>query len=150
MKYLVQTIMSTSLASVDENQSVETAGKLMKIRHVRHLPVINKKNELVGVISQHDVDAATDKTAPVRFYMVGNVQILDRSTNVKQAIDVLLKNKISSVLIADSEEVIGIVTTTDLLKLLRDLLDDSDSLEKLDVGLFFDSSIEDTWQSYMI
>ena len=149
MKYLVQTIMSTSLAAVDEDQSIETAEKLMKIRRVRHLPVINNKNELVGVISYHDIDAASDKSAPVRFYMVRNVQILDRGTNVKKAIDVMLKNKISSVLIADSEQVIGIVTTTDLLQLLRDLLDDSESLEKLDVGLFFDSSLEDTWQSYL-
>ena len=55
----------------------------------------------------------------------------------------MLKNKISSLLVANEKNVVGIVTTDDLLKLLSQVLEDKDDLDSFDVGSFFD----DAWTS---
>lgn len=137
--------MSSNLISISEDRDIETAVGLMKVNKIRHLPVVNSNNELSGIISTKDVAAASDKRKPIKSIMTSPVRIVKKSANVKTVIEIMLKHKICSVLVANEEDVVGIVTTDDLLKLLADVIDDSDRLENLDVSSFFDES----WSSHV-
>lgn len=143
MNYLTGTVMSSNLISISEDRDIETAEGLMKVNKIRHLPVVNANNELSGIISTKDVAAAPDRRKPIKSIMTTPVRIVKKTANVKSVIEIMLKHKICSVLVANEEDVVGIVTTDDLLKLLSQVLEDSERLENIDVSTFF----EDSWSS---
>ena len=143
MNYLTATVMSSNLISISEDRDIETAQGLMIVNKIRHLPVVNANNELSGIISTKDVAAAPDRRKPIKSIMTTPVRIVKKGANVKSVIEIMLKHKIFSVLVANEEDVVGIVTTDDLLKLLSQVLEDSERLENIDVSTFF----EDSWSS---
>ena len=145
MNYLTGTVMSSNLISISEDRDIETADGLMKVNKIRHLPVVNANNELSGIISTKDVAGALDRRKPIKSIMTSPVRIVKKSANVKSVIEIMLKHKICSVLVANEEDVVGIVTTDDLLKLLSKVIEDSESLENMDVSTFFDES----WTSHI-
>ena len=135
--------MSADVISILEDKSVDTAQDLMTANRIRHLPVVNKANELAGIVSVKDFGKARNKSDCVKNIMTTPVQVVPKSTNIKSVIETMLGNKINSLLVANERNVIGIVTTEDLLKLLSHLLDDKDDLEMFEIGSFFD----DSWSS---
>lgn len=141
MNYLTGMVMSSNLISISEDRDIETADGLMKVNKIRHLPVVNANNELSGIISTKDVAAAPDRRKSIKSIMTSPVRIVKRGANVKSVIEIMLKHKICSVLVANEEDVVGIVTTDDLLKLLSQVIEDSERLENIDVSTFF----EDSW-----
>ena len=52
---LVREIMSEKLSCVTLSQTVQECMALMSERHVRHLPVINDKDEVLGILSIGDL-----------------------------------------------------------------------------------------------
>ena len=140
MNYLTGTVMSSNLISISEDRDIDTADGLMKINKIRHLPVVNANNELSGILSVKDIARAKDKKKPIKSVMTTPVRVVKKSANVKTVIELMLKHKICSVLVANEEDIVGIVTTDDLLKLLAEVIDDSESLENMDVSSFFDES----------
>jgi CBS domain-containing protein len=48
-------VMSTSVKCCRDSMEVDDAVQLMEIRHVRRLPVLNKRDKLVGMLSVGDV-----------------------------------------------------------------------------------------------
>lgn len=145
MNYQTGNVMSANLISISEDRDIETADGLMKVNKIRHLPVVNANNELSGIISAKDVAGALNRRKPIKSIMTSPVRIVKNSANVKSVIEIMLKHKICSVLVANEEDIVGIVTTDDLLKLLTQVIEDSESLEKLDVSTFFD----DSWSSHV-
>ncbi|MBI5051414.1 CBS domain-containing protein [Candidatus Micrarchaeota archaeon] len=51
----VDKVMSTPLRVVKPKTSIEDAARAMKKNRVKRLPVVNDKNELIGVISEGDM-----------------------------------------------------------------------------------------------
>ena len=143
MNYLTGSVMSSNLISISEDRDIDTAEGLMKINKIRHLPVVNSNNELSGILSVKDIAKAKDRKKPIRSIMTTPVRVVNKSANVKSVIEIMLKHKICSILVANEEDIVGIVTTDDLLQLLSDVIDDSESLENMEVTSFFD----DSWTS---
>lgn len=144
MTYLTGAVMTANLISISEERDIDTAEGLMKINKIRHLPVVNGNNELSGILSAKDVAKVKDKNQPIKTIMTTPVRVVKKNANVKSVIELMLRNKISSVLVASDEDIVGIVTTDDLLRLLSQVLSDSEDLDNVDVGSFFDES----WRSY--
>lgn len=144
MTYLTGAVMSSNLVSISEERDIDTAESLMKVNRIRHLPVVNQNNELSGILSAKDVVKVKDKRQAIKSIMTTPVKVVRKDSNIKSVIELMLRNKISSILVADSEDIVGIVTTDDLLRLLTQVLTDSDDLENTDIGSFFDES----WKSY--
>ena len=58
----VNEIMTTDLHTLRDTASLADAIKLMGKRHIHHLPIIDAKGKLVGLVSHRDILAATDST----------------------------------------------------------------------------------------
>jgi acetoin utilization protein AcuB len=131
---LVKGWMTTDVVTVDEDASMMKASIIMKEKKIRCLPVVNKKGELVGIVSDRDLkDAAPSKATTLDVYelnyLLSSIKIKDLMTTnlayvrpdetVEFAAILMLENKISSLPVINNKgKLIGIVTQTDIFKVL--------------------------------
>ncbi|PWU18798.1 MAG: CBS domain-containing protein [Bdellovibrio sp.] len=124
MKTKVKAVMTKKLVTAKQGISLEAAYELMKTKRIRHLPVIDTKDDIVGVLSQRDLSEIPNANKiPVDYLMSTPVEYVEENTNLRSAIFKMLEKKISCLLIVDeNDEAVGIVTTDDLLWYLAHLL----------------------------
>ena len=125
--------MSTQLVTVHHGDPVSNARKLMQVTGVHHIPVVSGDN-LVGIISWSDilnlsfgqafgaderaVDAVLDHSVTLEQVMKKNPVTLGHDGYVRQAAELLAKGEFHSLPIVSGAKLVGIVTSTDLIKYL--------------------------------
>ncbi|WP_040253359.1 CBS domain-containing protein [Psychroserpens mesophilus] len=114
----VHKVMSTQIFTVDENDSMRLIKNIMQWKRIHHIPVINYKHKIVGIISASDV-SDVDKFDD---YSASQVMQSDIKTGypdmcIKEASNLMLKHHIKCLPIVDHDELVGILTKTDLEKL---------------------------------
>ena len=55
----VEEFMTSELCTMSETDSVNDARKVMTERHIRHIPVTDGENRLIGLVTQRDILAVT-------------------------------------------------------------------------------------------
>lgn len=134
--------MSSPLVTISWDDSMETAYRTMKEHDFRHLPVVDAQEKVIGILSDRDVMRAMQSTvslddtgvslysetttfdpgAMVRHYMSGPVKHVDVGDKLKSVVDRMTNEKISALLVMESAQVKGIITSEDLLRILADIL----------------------------
>jgi CBS domain-containing protein len=68
-KTMVAEVMTTDVVCCRPDHDIDEVGALMKDRRVRHVPVCDRDNELLGVISMGDVNAchASSQASQIEF-----------------------------------------------------------------------------------
>jgi CBS domain-containing protein len=128
MRLSLKDHMSRKLQVISENDTVDNALHMMRNNWIRHLPVLDTNNEsVIGMISERDLLASFKTQAPVSSIMSTPVKIFDVNTPLDSIVHAMVEEKIHAYLITDNEEVIGIVTSEDMLVLLEDLLTKDDA-----------------------
>lgn len=124
MATLINTVMTQKLVCVYIGTSLFEAHELMKEKRFRHLPVLDLEDQIIGIISQRDLQFVPDsKNLTVEMLMTTPVEYVDTNTPLRKAILLMLEKKISSLLVMDSNQtIVGIVTTDDILWHLAHLL----------------------------
>ncbi len=120
-------VMTSDLVTILAGSPLSEACDIMQRKRFRHLPVVNKDDEIIGILSQRDLNyiKSPDKI-PVEYVMASPVVYVDQNSPLRSAIFKMLELKISSLLIADkTENVVGIITTDDLLWYLSYVLEDA-------------------------
>ncbi|MEJ2660885.1 MAG: CBS and ACT domain-containing protein [Desulfobacteraceae bacterium] len=133
---LVRDWMTRAVVTLEVGDSMQDAGRLMKEKNVRMLPVLDK-GRLVGVVTDRDLKraSASDATAleiHELLYLVSRIQVKDiMSKNVvtvpvdftiEETAEILMKNKISGVPVVDHQRhLAGIITQTDIFKVILSL-----------------------------
>lgn len=138
MIFSTNSVMSTELILVSENQTVAEADFLMKKYKIRHLPVTDSFNELSGILTSTDVAKTLNKKDLIKTAMNPRVRIIKQDASISKIIAQMLKFKISSMLVVHNEDVVGIVTTDDLIQLLYELIDEEDNKVVSDVSNLLD------------
>lgn len=137
----IQSLVKTDLVTVHYGESLGNAFALLKTNGIRHLPVVNAVGEIIGILSDRDLLRASVSTtdsegrpnAGMRFiegahvmdYMSTALRTIDLNASVQEAVDLMLREKISSCLVVQGEQVVGIITYEDLLGMLKDYLNGS-------------------------
>jgi len=130
---LVSKIMSTNLITVNLTNNLVDAEKLFSENNIRHIPVVNG-DDIIGILSltdllrvsfvdtygsdESDVDTAVYNMLSIEQVMVKNLVSVSSSQTIKEVAGVLAKNEFHALPIVDSNKLVGIVTTTDLLNYL--------------------------------
>lgn len=118
---------------------VRDALNILQTLEIRHLPVVNEKNELVGMISDRDLRNAripmtTDDTrgpngayldAKVTDVMSSDVVTVGPEADVGEIIDLMLENKVGAVPVVEDStgDLLGIVSYVDVLREMRGVLE---------------------------
>ena len=133
--FSIDAIMTTDLVTVSPSDSLSKARKLMKEHRIRHLPVVRGDRQLVGLLTQSDVLAATDsflrekddrlptEDFPVEDIMVTNLTYASKDTNIRLAALTLERNRIGCLPIVFDEKLVGIITDTDFVGVAINLLE---------------------------
>lgn len=129
-------VMTTELVSVDRSQPLSEVYHVLKGNRFHHIPVIDGETP-VGMISStdvlklvYDIDGSDDRVLTTMLdhqfniddAMTTELVTLTEDATVHDAAELLAEGSIHSVLVVDAAgTLIGIVTTTDLVRYLRDL-----------------------------
>jgi acetoin utilization protein AcuB len=133
---IVANWMSKNIITVDENDSMHGAMKLLKEHDIRMLPVM-KNGKLVGIVTDRDLKKASASDATSLeihelFYLLTRIKVKNIMTKevitvppdftVEETAQVLQKNKISGAPVVDAEgQIVGTITQTDLFRVLISL-----------------------------
>jgi len=129
----VSTIMTKDLITVNHSDDLTTAERLFKNHNIRHIPVVNGK-EIIGMLSytdllrisyadavyedETDVDTMVYNMFTIEQVMAKTLVKVSPQTTIKEVAEILSKEEFHALPIVENEELVGIVTTTDLINYL--------------------------------
>ncbi|AZI68378.1 MAG: IMP dehydrogenase [Cloacibacterium normanense] len=102
--------------TLSKDHTLAEAKELMAKYKISGLPVVDTDNKLIGIITNRDVKYQENLSAKVEELMTKeNLITSDKSTNLEQAKEILLKNRIEKLPIVDSENhLVGLITIKDI------------------------------------
>lgn len=133
----VREYMSTPVITTDPDTLMLDAQKLMKEHRIRRLPVVDKKDKLVGLVTQDRLREVSPSPATslsvwelnyllakmkVKDVMVKNVTTVTPDTTIEEAASLGQNKNIGTLPVVDKGKLVGIVTTTDMFKILTQVL----------------------------
>jgi acetoin utilization protein AcuB len=125
--------MSSSPACIAGHRTLADAWRIMQDHHVRHLPVL-EGGAVVGMISQRDLGVLGTQ-APARLNdlrvdeaMSGEPYVVSPEAPLRSVVSTLSTRRIGAAIVVEHGEVQGVFTTTDVLAILRNLLEGAVSL----------------------
>ena len=116
----VQDIMTTSVRSIPSNLGTAAARHTMRTARVRHLVVVDD-GRVIGVLSQRDLGGTRTESLPagtVQDVMRSHVVVAAPDTTVRTAANLLRGHDIGCLPVLEGKKLVGIVTTSDLLRLI--------------------------------
>ena len=138
---LVRDYMTTDLMTVQETDTLLDATMFFVRSTFRHLPVIREK-QLVGIITERDVKQYAPsvlsglspdeyntimETTPISRVMTRNPLTVQPDQSVLDAAKLLYAKRLGCLPVVQDGELVGIITTTDMLKVLTHILEKTDT-----------------------
>ena len=130
----VSTIMTTQLVVLNTTDSLEKAERLFKKHKIRHIPVIESQHRIVGMLSltdllrisfadgayedEEDIETVVYEMFSLPQVMAKNIKTVTPETTIKEVAELLAKEEFHALPIVVDGDLVGIVTTTDLIKYL--------------------------------
>lgn len=113
----INNIMTTKLITIPVGTTIRQARDLMRERRIRHLPVVDEKQGIIGVLSNRDLPTSAEyNNLDVEFCMSSPAIYIEHTSPIKKAVYKILAEKISCLIITnENDDAVGIVTTDDIL-----------------------------------
>lgn len=129
----VSQIMAKALIVVNPTKKISEVNQMFNEYGIRHIPVVDG-SKIIGVISKNDVQKLGFGTSnentealnaiydsfELKNVMVKNPITVTADTNIKDVAEIFYNQSFHSLPVIENEEIVGIVTTTDLVKYLLD------------------------------
>ncbi len=133
---LVGERMTPRPITVNEDTSLPEALELMRRGKIRRLPVLDKHGKLVGIVTELDLLRASPSPATTLSiyeipYLLSKVKMRDimtrevitvtEDTPIEEAARIMADNKIGGLPVLRDDKLVGIITETDIFKLMLEL-----------------------------
>lgn len=133
----VRDCMTRRPTTIQADALVAGAADLMRSRRIRHLPVVDSDGRLIGIVTDRDLrqvifDAsirerlgpAADalRTLRVRDVMTWGVVSVRAGAELREAARIMGERKIGALPVVENDRVVGIITESDVLRALVDVL----------------------------
>lgn len=129
----ISAIMTTNVVTLNLTDSLETAERLFKKHKIRHIPVVNGAT-IKGMLSYTDllrisfvdgledegdnVDTVIYDMFTIYQVMTKNLTTVSTEATIKDVAEILASNEFHALPVVNEGKLVGIVTTTDLIKYL--------------------------------
>jgi len=119
MKVKVKDLMSKSVVTAQPHQTVATIREKMAKHKLTSIPVVSTEKEPVGVISAADIVDIEKAGMPISNIMTDKVYTVPAYDDISVAARIMHNHKIHHLMVTDEKELIGIISSFDLLKLIE-------------------------------
>lgn len=152
--FTVDEFMITDLHTLSPDDTLYIAQKLMMEQNVRHLPVVDREQHLIGLITHRDLLAAAEsifdnvqqpegtpqgRTQPitkvsnlshqVSEVMTTKLKIVEPKTSLRSAAIYLQKYRHGCLPVVENEKLIGIITDSDFVTIAINLIEQAEEVE---------------------
>ena len=105
--------------TIDVNQTVGDALKLMAENHIGGIPVVDSANKLIGIVTNRDLRFEDNPATPIKDVMTSeNLVTIDHGDDIPHAIEVLHKYKVEKLPVVDKDgHLVGLITYKDIKKI---------------------------------
>lgn len=132
MKMTVKDLMSLELYTLKPMDTVHQARELMLEKHIRHIPIVDERNEFVGLLTKRDVLAASvsvladidvverdelESKIPISEVMITEIVVAEEDTDLLDAAKFILEQKHGCLPVLRGQQLVGILTEADFVKL---------------------------------
>jgi CBS domain-containing protein len=136
-------VMSRAPITATWGESLQSAFDKMQRASIRHLPVLDDRGTLIGIISNRDLQRAMeivesaedvfpkavfDEDKFVGDFMSSPVETVALDTPIGDVARRMIAKKISALVVISNQRMVGIITHQDLLHVLIELLEDHTEL----------------------
>lgn len=135
----IKNLMSEELITVDKDQNLTDALKLLRKHNVSRLPVTNNK-ELVGIISERDIanklGSSKYESMPASRLHISSVMVKDvitvpQTMQLGEVAKIMLDKGIGSVPVMDEDKMVGIVSKADFVTLASGIAFDKITVKEI-------------------
>jgi acetoin utilization protein AcuB len=128
--------MSRPVICVSPEDSINEVLAMFRNEHIRRAPVM-REGKLVGIVSERDLLNASPSSATTLSvwemnYLISKVKVkdvmtkkiitVDADTPIEEAARIMADKKIGGLPVMSSDKVVGMITETDLFKILLELM----------------------------
>lgn len=110
---MAKDIMTREIITVDLSTSIKNLAKLLVQQQISGAPVMDKKGQIVGVVSEADIVAKKGKQ--VKDIMSKKVVAIGEETPVKKIASLMATHKINRLPVMRRNELVGIVSRADIV-----------------------------------
>ncbi|MFB9056952.1 CBS domain-containing protein [Mariniflexile ostreae] len=129
----ISTIMTANVVTLKKGDSLTQAEQLFKQHRIRHIPVV-ENDTIIGMLSytdllrisfadavgidDHDVEAMVYNMFTIEQVMKSSLVWVSPSNSIKKVAKILAEKEFHALPVVHQNKLVGIVTTTDLIKYL--------------------------------
>jgi len=118
MNVKINELMTESVIVAEPHQSVEHVRKVLQNNKIGAVPVVNTDKQPIGIVSATDLSHELKAGAPINSIMTEKVYTVPRYGDVSIAARVMRNHGIHRVVVTDEQQVVGMISAFDLLKLV--------------------------------
>ena len=133
----VRDIMQKNVITIDHGKTALEAAVILKEKEISFL-VIMKDSKPSGIVSERDIVrkiAAEDLTASsikLEEIMSKKYKWVEPNTEIEFAVQKMINNNIRRLLVLENEDLVGVITQTDLAEVLRSKLLINGTIENIE------------------
>ena len=141
----VEEFMTKEPWTLRETDSIADARAIMTDRHIRHIPITDGENRLVGLVTQRDILAATDPVQlltakngskpgvaelSIADIMSRNVSVVGEKDSLREAAMYLQSHKYGCLPVIGDGRLVGIITDSDFIAIAINLIEQAELSEE--------------------
>ena len=127
----VRDLMTDRVFALGPDDDLEALYDLMEEKHVRHVPIVDREGDLVGLVTQRDLWRSAlgpQDSLPlsvqhdnlsrrrVRELMATEVDTIEPDESLETAAEMLIENKVGCLPVLEGERLVGILTESDFVR----------------------------------
>jgi CBS domain-containing protein len=139
---MVRDYMTANPSTLTNDACLLDAALMIRHSGKRHVPIVTSEGKVAGIISDRDVARLAPsmlarvsqeeynkvfESTPITVAMTKNPITIAPAAPIADAVSILHGKKIGALLVVENEKLVGILTISDMLALLNDLLDRTSS-----------------------
>jgi tRNA nucleotidyltransferase (CCA-adding enzyme) len=129
-------LMSSPVRTILPETTIAEAQRILLRYGHSGLSVVDTQGQLVGIISRRDLDVALHhgfSHAPVKGYMTTNLKTIAPDTTLPQIESLMVTYDIGRLPVLENEQLVGLVTRTDVLRELHQERDEDEDGQKFKI-----------------